>query len=42
MEAKGRAGVLSRLFGSTVGENAKVLPRAIDSEDVVEATLVDP
>jgi hypothetical protein len=42
MEAKGHAGVLSRLFGSTVGENAKVLPRAIDSEDVVEATLVDP
>jgi hypothetical protein len=41
MEAKGRAGVLSRLFGSTVGTNAKVLSRPIDSEAVVEATLVD-
>jgi len=39
VEARGRSGVLSRLFGDRVGTNAKMLAQPIDSEDVVEAII---
>ena len=40
VEAKGRSGVLSRLFGDRVGTNAKMLQQPVDSNDVIDA-LVD-
>lgn len=40
MEARGRSGVLSRLFGDRVGANAKMLSQPVDSDDVIDA-LVD-
>jgi hypothetical protein len=39
VEARGRSGVLSRLFGDKVGTNAKMLAHPIDSEDVTDAIL---
>jgi hypothetical protein len=39
MEARGRSGVLSRLFGDRVGTNAKMLSQPIDSEDVIDAVI---
>lgn len=40
-EARGGAGVLSRLFGTRVGANAMSLPTPMDSEDILEAVLED-
>lgn len=40
-EARGGAGVLSRLFGSKVGENAKMLATPIDSSEIIEAAEFD-
>lgn len=39
VEARGRAGVLSRLFGDRVGTNAKMLSHPIDSDDVIDAVI---
>ena len=39
MEARGRAGVLSRLFGDRVGTNAKMLSQPMDSDDVIDAVV---
>lgn len=39
VEARGRSGVLSRLFGDRVGTNAKMLSNPIDSEDVIDAVI---
>lgn len=39
VEARGRSGVLSRLFGTQVGTNAKMLNTPVDSEDVMDAVL---
>jgi hypothetical protein len=41
VEARGRSGVLSRLFGDRVGDNARMLSQPVDSEDVLDAVL-DP
>lgn len=41
MEARGRSGVLSRLFGDRVGTNAKMLSQPIDSEDVMDAIITE-
>jgi hypothetical protein len=41
VEARGKAGVLSRLFGDRVGANARVLGTPIRSDDVIDA-VVDP
>lgn len=41
MEARGRSGVLSRLFGSQVGTNARMLGSPVDSDEVLEAVLDD-
>ena len=37
VEARGRSGVLSRLFGDRVGTNAKMLAHPVDSDDVMVA-----
>jgi hypothetical protein len=39
VEARGRSGVLSRLFGDRVGTNARMLSQPVDSEDVLDAVL---
>jgi len=39
VEARGRSGVLSRLFGDRVGTNAKMLAHPVDSEDVMDAII---
>jgi hypothetical protein len=39
VEARGRSGVLSRLFGDRVGTNARMLAQPVDSEDVLDAIL---
>lgn len=41
MEARGRSGVLSRLFGSQVGTNARMLGTPVGSDDVLDAVLDD-
>lgn len=41
VEARGRAGVLSRLFGDRVGENAKMLSHPVVSDEVMEAIIED-
>lgn len=37
VEAKSGAGVLSRLFGTDVGNNARALPTPVESEEVIDA-----
>jgi hypothetical protein len=39
VEARGRSGVLSRLFGDKVGTNARMLSQPIDSDDVIDAIV---
>lgn len=39
VEARGRSGVLSRLFGDRVGTNAKMLAHPVDSDDVMDAII---
>jgi hypothetical protein len=39
VEARGKSGVLSRLFGTQVGTNAKMLTEPVDSTDVIDAVL---
>ena len=39
VEARGRSGVLSRLFGDRVGTNAKMLAEPVESEEVLDAVL---
>lgn len=41
VEARGRSGVLSRLFGDKVGTNARMLAHPIESEDVMDAVVED-
>lgn len=41
VEARGRSGVLSRLFGDRVGTNARMLSHPIESEDVMDAVVED-
>jgi hypothetical protein len=41
MEAKGKSGVLSRLFGDTAGENARALGTPIPSDDILEAVVLE-
>lgn len=41
VEARGRSGVLSRLFGDRVGANARMLGTPVESEDVMDAMLDD-
>jgi len=41
VEARGRSGVLSRLFGDRVGTNAKMLAHPVDSDDVMDAIVDD-
>jgi hypothetical protein len=41
VEARGRSGVLSRLFGDRVGTNAKMLAHPVDSDDVMDAIIDD-
>jgi hypothetical protein len=39
VEARGRSGVLSRLFGDRVGTNAKMLAHPIEADDVIDAIV---
>lgn len=41
VEARGKSGVLSRLFGDRVGTNAKMLSEPIDAEEIHDAILDD-
>lgn len=41
VEAKGNNGVLSRLFGSDVGANARQLAHPVHSDDIIDAMVTD-